>query len=182
MDLMRREVNDAPAAVATGDFREAMSMVAAPLAIVATRDADGTPWGFTASSVTSVSLDPPLLLVCISHTSSCHGAMARAEGFTVSFLSQRHRALARTFATSGADRFAAGQFEDWDDSGQPYLPDARVSLCCVAADRTTAGDHDVLFGLPTGIRLGAAGGPGGTDACGAAPLIWHRRGFYPDGS
>jgi flavin reductase ActVB len=178
---MRRRISGAPAVVAAGDFREAMSMVAAPLAIVATRDADGTPWGFTASSVTSVSLDPPLLLVCISHTSSCHGAMAKAEGFTVSFLSQRHRALAQTFATPGADRFAAGGFENWEDSGQPYLPDARVSMRCIAADRTTAGDHDVLFGLPTDIRLGTADSPGGAGTPGA-PLIWHRRGFYPDGS
>jgi flavin reductase ActVB len=177
--------------VGAGDFRDAMSMVAAPLAIVATRDVDGMPWGFTASSVTSVSLDPPLVLVCVSHTSSCHGAMTKAEGFTVNFLSQRHRALARIFATTGADRFAAGEFENWEDSGQPFLPDARVSMRCIAAGLTTAGDHDVLFGLPTGIRVGAAdssggcrcgGSPNGTGVCAAAPLLWHRRGFYPGGS
>lgn len=179
---MQRRISGGAAVVAAGDFRDAMSMVAAPLAIVATRDVDGTPWGFTASSVTSVSLDPPLVLVCISHTSSCHGAMTKAEGYTVNFLSQRHRALAQVFATSGVDRFAAGGFENWEDSGYPFLPDARVSMRCIAADLKTAGDHDVLFGLPTGIRFGTAAGPNGADVCGAAPLIWHRRGFYPGDS
>jgi flavin reductase ActVB len=179
---MRRRMSGAPAAVAARDYREAMSMVAAPLAIVATRDADGTPWGFTASSVTSASLNPPLMLVCISRTSSCHGAMTEAEGFTVNYLSQQHRALAQTFATSGADRFTAGGFENWEGSGEPFLPDARVSMRCIAADLTTAGDHDVIFGLPTGIRFDTAVGLSRTDVSGAAPLIWHRRGFYPDGS
>lgn len=105
--------------MAARDFSEAMSTVAAPLVIAATRDVDSTPSGFTALSLTSVSLAPGLMPV---RTSSCHGVMTKAEGSAVDFLSQRHRALVQIFVTPGADRSTADRFGPGDGSGRPFLP------------------------------------------------------------
>ncbi|MGW0854212.1 flavin reductase family protein [Streptomyces sp. NPDC002690] len=152
------------------DFREAMSLLAAPLTIVTARDTVGRPWGFTASSVTSVSLDPPLVLVGMAHTSSCYPALSTAAEFTVNVLGSDHRTLARTFATSGADRFAGVRLEDWPDSQVPYLADVGVAFRCTAAQRIAVGDHTLLIGELTGLR-----GRGET----TSPLLWHRRNFQP---
>lgn len=148
-------------------FRDAMALLAAPLAIVTTRDAEGRRWGFTASSVTSVSLDPPLLLVGLSHTSSCYGAFTDSPEFAVNVLGERHRDLARRFSTPGVDRFAGQDFASFGGQGPPYLPDAHVALRCAVADRIRTGDHDLLIGAPTGVHARAA----------RRPLLWYRRGF-----
>ncbi|MDH6113666.1 flavin reductase ActVB [Kitasatospora sp. MAP12-15] len=152
-------------------FRDAMSLLAAPTAIVATRDADGQPWGFTASAVTSVSLDPPLLLVGIARTSSCHQALVSAAEFTVNVLGEQHQDIARRFATHGLDRFAGSGLTSWPGTALPCLPDARVLLRCTVAQVTPAGDHDLLLGAVTGIRIGHPG----------RSLVWYQRTFHTAG-
>ncbi|MFF5448534.1 flavin reductase family protein [Streptomyces sp. NPDC012888] len=152
-------------------FKEAMSLLAAPLTVVTTRDADGRPWGFTASAVTSVSLDPPLVLVGIAHTSSCHGALTRVPEFVINVLGEEHRDLAGRFATSGVDRFAGAPLEDWPDTrALPHVPDA-LALRCALADRITLGDHDLLIGRVLEVRMA------GSDR----PLLWYRRAFRTAG-
>ncbi|MFC7511721.1 flavin reductase family protein [Streptomyces thermocarboxydus] len=71
-------------------------------------EADGTPRGFTATSFCSLSLDPPLILVCLAHTSSSFAAFDGCQDFAVSILSSEHTEVARRFATSGADKFPHG--------------------------------------------------------------------------
>lgn len=154
-------------AVDGATFKEAMSLLAAPLTVVTTRDAQGQPWGFTASAVTSVSLEPPLVLVGISHTSSCHGALTRVPEFVINVLGDEHRELAGRFATSGVDRFAGAPLEEWPDSpGLPHVPDA-LALRCALADRITLGDHDLLVGRVLEVRMAGSG----------RPLLWYHRAF-----
>ncbi|MEU2063700.1 flavin reductase family protein [Streptomyces sp. NPDC013455] len=148
-------------------FREAMSLLAAPLSVITTRDAAGRPWGFTASSVTSASLRPPLLLVGLSDTSSCHDAFSAAREFVVNLLGEEHTDIARTFATSGVDRFAAHAFENWPGTALPRLPGAHAALRCRLADRIPVGDHQLLVGLLTGLHTGRPG----------RPLLWHARDY-----
>ncbi|MFF8957363.1 flavin reductase family protein [Streptomyces sp. NPDC014894] len=148
-------------------FKDALALLPAALAIVTTRDENGRRWGLTASSVASVSLDPPLVLVGISHTSSCFKALSRAPGFVINLLGDRHRELARRFATSGIDRFAGQPFTDWPGTALPHLADAHAAFRCRTVDRVRAGDHDLLIGRLTELRADG----------GESPLLWYRRGF-----
>ncbi|MBX9396487.1 flavin reductase family protein [Streptomyces sp. TRM72054] len=166
--MVSTKVGDSPPALGSAEFREAMSFLAAPLTIVTARDAEGRAWGFTASSVTSVSLEPPLVLVGVSHTSSCFGALSEATEFSINILGSDHRELARTFATRGVDRFSGVRLADWPDSTVPYLADVAVALRCVVTSRVPVGDHTLLIGELSGMhRQGPA----------SAPLVWYRRDF-----
>ncbi|RKT04563.1 flavin reductase ActVB [Streptomyces sp. 3211.6] len=152
-------------------FREAMSQLAAPITIVTVRDETGRPWGFTASSVSSASLEPPLLTVGISRTSSCHEALIAAPEFVVNVLGSRHREVATRFATHGVDRFAAGDFRPWPGSELPCLPDAHARYRCVTTDVIPVGDHDLLVGAV--VEAGS-----GDPADLGDPLLWYQRGFH----
>ncbi|QNP66645.1 flavin reductase family protein [Streptomyces genisteinicus] len=145
-----------------------MSRLAAAVTIVATRDDAGERRGFTATSVTSASLDPPLLLVGISRTSSCREVFRTATEFTVNVLDDGHRNLARRFAAPGVDRFAEGDFAAWPGGTAPRLVDAHVSIRCAALDVIPVGDHEMLVG---GFVEARFSGPGD------GPLLWYRRGF-----
>ncbi|MFB6819658.1 flavin reductase family protein [Streptomyces sp. NPDC056347] len=151
-------------------FKDAMALLAAPVSVITGRDSTGRRWGFTASSVSSVSLDPPLILVGIALSSSCHAAMSSAEEFTVNVLGKRHRPIAQRFATRGVDRFEAGEFGEWEGrTALPFLPDAKVLLRCGTVDVIRAGDHDLLLGTPLEIRTRDENTP---------PLLWYRRDFH----
>lgn len=149
-------------------FKEAMSYLAAPLAVVTTRDTEGRWWGFTASSVMSVSLTPPLVLVGIAHESSCLPILAEAPCFVVNLLGEQHQHIARRFATRGIDRFADQDFLVWSETGVPLLADAHAAFRCRRVDRILAGDHDLLLGEPVEVRTRAS----------AKPLLWYRREFH----
>jgi flavin reductase ActVB len=151
-------------------FKDAMALLATPVSVVTALDRAGRRWGFTASSVSSVSLDPPLVMVGIALGSSCHAAMSAAGEFAVNVLGERHRPVAQRFATHGEDRFAPGDFDAWEDGvALPYLPDAKVRLRCRTVDVIRAGDHDLLLGTPLEIRISSPS---------AAPLLWYGRGFH----
>ncbi|HEX5496865.1 MAG TPA: flavin reductase family protein [Mycobacteriales bacterium] len=148
-------------------YRDAMSLLAAPTTVVTGLDRNGRRWGFTASSVTSVSLDPPLVLVGVDRTSSCHRAMLSAHEFVVNVLAGRHGELARRFATHGADRFAGGEFDIWPGSALPCLPDANALVRCATFQIIPVGDHDLVVGAVVEARV-----------CGSdPPLVWYRRSF-----
>ncbi|WP_077801574.1 flavin reductase family protein [Streptomyces sp. JHA26] len=149
-------------------FRDAMALLPAALTIVTTTDDEGRRWGFTASSVVSVSLDPPLLLVAISHSSSCHEAFVSAREFVVNVLDDRHRALARAFARHGVDRFAGQKFARWPGTALPVLADAHAAYRCLRHAVLPAGDHDLLLGALGEVEAG----------CPGTPLLWFRRTFH----
>ncbi|MFD8462301.1 flavin reductase family protein [Streptomyces antimycoticus] len=165
--MMNTPVPATPLAQAE-DFCDAMALLPAALTIVTTTDDEGRRWGFTASSVVSVSLDPPLLLVGLSHTSSCHEAFVSAREFVVNVLDDRHRTLAHTFARHGVDRFAGQEFGRWPGTGLPVLPDAHAAYRCLRYDVLPAGDHELLLGALAEVEAGPPG----------APLLWFRRTFH----
>ncbi|GGL55437.1 MULTISPECIES: flavin reductase family protein [Planomonospora] len=152
-------------------FRDAMTLIAGPITIVTTIDREGRRWGFTASSVTSGSLSPPLVLVGLSRTSSCHEALVSSSEFVINVLGDQHRDLALKFAAHGVDRFADSDFAVWPGARLPYLPDAHASFRCVRWGTVPIGDHDLLVGALAEIR---SGGPG-------KALLWYRRGFHTPG-
>jgi flavin reductase (DIM6/NTAB) family NADH-FMN oxidoreductase RutF len=127
-------------------FRALLRRHAAAVVVVT---APGTPpAGFTATSFTSVSLDPPLVSFCLAHTASSWPAVAVAETVAVHVLGQDQEKVARTFATSGIDRFAAhGAWEPGPD-GVPLLNGVLARMVCRVVQRVRAGDHEIVLAAP----------------------------------
>jgi len=122
--------------------------------------APGTPpVGFTATSFTSVSLAPPLVSFCLSHGASSWPTVAVAEHVAVHLLGHRQQALARTFATSGIDRFAASATWQVGPHGVPILDGTLAWFVCRVVERVTAGDHGVVLAEPLVAQRGNDGTP-----------------------
>jgi flavin reductase (DIM6/NTAB) family NADH-FMN oxidoreductase RutF len=147
-------------------FLEIMASYPAGVAIVTTLDADGTPRGLTTTAVSSVSAEPPLLLVCVDRMSRTLPAL-RAGRFVVNFLREGRSELARLFASKRDDKF---EYVAWrpSTSGMPVLEDDALAWAeCVTVQELTPGDHFVLLGQ---IEEGA-----GAAADEDAPLMYYRR-------
>ena len=102
------------------DLRRAFGNFATGVTIVTTLDADGSPCGFTANSFTSVSIDPPLLLVSIAKSAYGCDAFTRSSGFAVNILARDQRELSNRFAAAGTDKFAGLGWQG-KASGSPII-------------------------------------------------------------
>lgn len=127
-------------------FKSGMRRLAGGVALVTTRHGD-VRQGLIATAVTSLSADPPSLLVCVNETASIHGAMTAADAFCVNLLSNGQDAVAARFASS-KDRETRFEVGDWTDlaTGAPALRQAQVSFDCRAAGSARFGTHTVFFG------------------------------------
>jgi flavin reductase (DIM6/NTAB) family NADH-FMN oxidoreductase RutF len=147
-------------------FGEIMASYPAGVAIVTTVDMDGTPRGLTTTAVSSVSADPPLLLVCVDLMSRTLPAL-RAGRFVVNFLREGRSELARLFATKRDDKFDLVTWRP-SDTGLPVLEaDALAWAECATVHELEAGDHFILLGQ---IEAGASAAHGED-----APLMYYRR-------
>ncbi|MFO1123518.1 MAG: alpha/beta fold hydrolase [Hyphomicrobiales bacterium] len=113
--------------------------------VVTTLDATGTARGFTANSFTSVSLDPPLLLVCIGKQAASHDTFTQARGFAVNILAEDQKDVSGTFASKRADKFAGLAWEP-SATGNPLLPGVVSWFDCARHAVVDAGDHVILMG------------------------------------
>ena len=150
-------------------FRDAFRHHPTGVAVLTARDGAGGPVGLTASSVASVSLTPPALVLSLSHRASAAAALLAADSFLVHLLEARNVDLARRFATSGTDRF--GPATRWTPlaTGEPWLPEAPTALRCRPLSRTPVGDATVVTAEVVGVR---SSGRAGT------PLVHHDRGYH----
>jgi flavin reductase (DIM6/NTAB) family NADH-FMN oxidoreductase RutF len=117
--------------------------------VVITADTGAQPAGFTATSLTSVSLDPPLVSFAIATTASSWPTVAAAVSVVVNFLADDQHALATTFATSGINRFAAPTRWSRLVTGEPVLDDAGSHLRAEIVERLPVGDHHVVVAQVT---------------------------------
>lgn len=124
-------------------FRNVMSHFASGITVITTRF-DGDDYGLTASAVSSVSLDPPMLLICINRRSHTYAAIHQAQFFAVNILSETQNNLARRFASSGADKFG-GLNITHGTFGEPLLVDALATLECRVTVETVGGSHAVFL-------------------------------------
>lgn len=124
--------------------------------VVAALDGEGGPVGLTVNSFTSVSLDPPLVLVCIDRGSGSHDVLLDAGSFTVNVLAGDQGEVAARFATDPAHQ----RFDDlpWrpGPTGAPVLEGAASWLACVLDARHPGGDHSILVGRVVAGEVGAA--------------------------
>lgn len=147
-------------------FRAAMAAFPSGVTLMTTVDREGTPWGFAASSFCSLSMDPPLVLVCLAKTAQCHDAFQYADAWAVQVAGRQHVGLVSRFATRGADKFAGGEFVP-GEGGVPLLPDAPVRLLCASHARYYGGDHTILVGRVRHVELNET-----------PPVLYFRRGFH----
>lgn len=105
---------------------------------------DGRPHGLAASSFTSVSIDPPLVSVCVAHTSTTWPLLSAMPGLGVSVLGEDQGELCRALAAKTGDRFARVEWEA-SDTGAVFLRGAALWLECSLHAQLPAGDHDIAL-------------------------------------
>lgn len=132
-------------AVDTVEFRRALGAFVTGVTVVTTLQPDGTPRGFTANSFTSVSLDPPLVLVCVAKSASSCAVFANAAHFAVSVLAEDQESVSSLFASKSPDKFAQTHWHP-RRTGSPVIRGAAASFDCRMHQVVDAGDHVVLIG------------------------------------
>ncbi|HUS13753.1 MAG TPA: flavin reductase family protein [Chloroflexia bacterium] len=143
-------------------FRRVMGSFASGVTIVTTCDPDGAPRGFTASGVTSLSLEPRLLLVCIDTRSATLAAIQAHGAFTVNILTESQREWAQRFAARGDHKFAGIPWQP-GATGSPLLAGALAYAECQVHAIHAGGDHQIIVGE---VVAAAAGD--------AVPLVYFR--------
>lgn len=127
-------------------FRNAMASFASGVTIVTTRTRNGEPVGFTASAFSSLSLHPPLLLVCLQKDADCYAAFMETEHFAVSILSREQDDIARRFATKSIDKWQDTPTLAGERTRLPLIDGATAHAECLMLDRVDGGDHTILIG------------------------------------
>ena len=127
------------------DLRRAFGNFATGVTVVTTHDAQGKPCGFTANSFTSVSIDPPLLLVSIAKTAFGCEVFTASQGFAVNILARNQRELSNRFAAAGTDKFANLGWHQ-GQNGSPLIDDVVAWFDCSHHEQVDAGDHIILIG------------------------------------
>jgi flavin reductase (DIM6/NTAB) family NADH-FMN oxidoreductase RutF len=133
--------------------------------VVTTKAADGSDQGMTVSAFSSVSLDPPLVLICIEKSASAYDALTGAPGFVVNILSATQEQIARRFSIIDIDRFE-GVGYGRSQNGFAVLDDVLGVIECRTVAMHDAGDHTVIVG-----EVEAARAENGT------PLLYYRGGY-----
>ncbi len=136
-------------------FREAMSRLAAGVTLITTCGSEGQALGMLATAVSSVTADPPTILVCINRTASIHRDLTASGVFRANFLAEDQYEVAECFASSKKreSRFQVGQWKT-EPSGAPALIGAIASLDCKLTEMVDIGTHSVIFGQVVSINLG----------------------------
>jgi flavin reductase (DIM6/NTAB) family NADH-FMN oxidoreductase RutF len=130
------------------ELRRTLGQFVTGVTIVTVRDERGLPRGLTANSFTSVSLDPPLILVCIASRAPSRQAFDAAPGFAVNILGEAQRDVSARFASPVSDKFAGLSWRP-GASGAPLLERSLAYLDCRTHRRIEAGDHVILIGEVT---------------------------------
>ncbi|MEM5338314.1 flavin reductase family protein [Paraburkholderia azotifigens] len=127
------------------NFRRALGAFVTGVTVVTTIQPDGSPRGFTANSFTSVSLDPPLILVCIAKTASSYQVFSQTRHFAVSVLAEDQKSVSGVFASKAADKFEQVAWQK-RATGAPVIDNAAASFDCTTHEVVDAGDHIILIG------------------------------------
>lgn len=147
-------------------FKAAMRRLAASVSIVVARGEDG-PVGMAATSITSLTVDPPAVLVCVNRMTSLHASLVPTAPLSVNLLARHHREVSMAFG-GGTPREARFRVGDWQDgaNGLPALADAQANLECVIDAMLAYGTHSIVIARVIRARVSDT----------VAPLI------YQDGS
>lgn len=163
---MERHPSAQPLAIDAPEFRRILGHWVTGVAVVAARQGPGPPCGLTANAVASLSLDPPLVLVCIDHGADSHDCIRAAGAFSVNVLDAEQERLARRFAElETGDKFEGVAYRV-GATGSPVLEDALAWVDCRIRESHDGGDHTIFIGEVV------AG-----DAREGSPLVFYRGGY-----
>jgi flavin reductase (DIM6/NTAB) family NADH-FMN oxidoreductase RutF len=135
------------------DFRGAMRRLASAVAIVVAEGPEGFT-GMAATSLTSLTVEPPAVLVCVNRSASLHACIEQGASFTVNILSRHQRDVSAAFGGAVARelRFTVGEWTP-DSRGIPMLDDAQANLSCVVDAIMAYGTHSIVVGRVHHVRL-----------------------------
>jgi flavin reductase (DIM6/NTAB) family NADH-FMN oxidoreductase RutF len=152
-----------------GLYRDLLSNFPAGVTVVTAFAADGTPRGLTLIAFCGVSLEPPLVLVCVDRISNTLPAIQHSGGFTINFIGHHSDQVARLMATKSGDKFAqiAWRRPQLPEGGPVLHEDSAAHIVCRTWKALEAGDHSIFIGE---VMEGAT-------AEGQLPLVFHRRAF-----
>lgn len=129
------------------DMRPLMASFPSGVVITTAFNSDGTPWGMTCTSLCSVSLHPPVLLVCLRCGSPTLEAISSSGSFAVNLLHDRARSFSELFASGAVDRFDRVRWHAEGEARGPHLIDAAHTIAdCTVTGATVVGDHTVVLG------------------------------------
>jgi flavin reductase (DIM6/NTAB) family NADH-FMN oxidoreductase RutF len=146
-------------------FRAVMGRFASGVTVVTASDESGSAYGMTVSAFASVSLQPPLVVMCIDHAASLHDTLTNAPFFAVNILASTQEPIARRFADTGAQRFEGIGYRN-GENGVPILNDVLAFVECKRVSSTEAGDHTIIVGETVAASMRDA-----------RPLLYYRGGF-----
>ena len=150
----------------SAEFRRILGHWVTGVSIVTAQPAGRAPCGLTANSFCSVSLEPPLVLVCVEGVADTHNCIVAAGAFCVNVLDSEHEVLARRFADQDVtEKFRALAYRT-EQTGAPVLEDALAWVDCRVFASYPAGDHTIFVGL---VIAG--------DARGGTPILYYRGGY-----
>jgi flavin reductase (DIM6/NTAB) family NADH-FMN oxidoreductase RutF len=136
----------------SGEFKQACGRFATGITIASVIDAQGTPHGLTVNSFTSVSLDPPLISICLGHAVSLIEIFRAASYFGINVLEESQRALSERFARRGQDRFEGIEWQT-GANGVPLIAGVLAAMECRVVERIQAGDHDIFVAQMVTARV-----------------------------
>ncbi|MFW5947373.1 MAG: flavin reductase family protein [Gemmatimonadota bacterium] len=152
--------------IETAEFRRVLGHFATGVAVVTARGRDGVVRGLTANAITSVSLDPPLVLVCVEREADTHDVIADAGTFAISVLGEDDEALARRFAEYPSGVRFDGVARTEAATGAPVLGAALAWVDCRVWATYDGGDHTIFVGEVLEA-----------DAVDGSPLVYFRGGY-----
>lgn len=146
-------------------FRQALGHFASGVTVVTTKHNDHL-YGMTVSSFSSLSLKPPLVLICIDNKVNTHGAIVQAGHFVINILEKRQEHLSRRFSTSENDKFTGVAWHS-GRLGLPVLEGVLGVIECRLSETLPGGDHTIFIGevIDAEVREGV-------------PLLYYRRGYH----
>lgn len=141
--------------ISRDEFRQALGRFASGVTVITTRGADGFPHGITVSAFCSVSMEPPLILVCIDKRAASHDSFTESDNFVVNILGSEQQHYSDLFASHSGKKFEAVDYAETEER-IPFLPDALVNLECRKTDAHASGDHTIFVGeiLKSNVRDG----------------------------
>ncbi len=147
------------------EFRTALGHFASTVTVVTVRCADGRLAGITVTAFSSLSLEPPLVLICIDRRAFLHDHLKTAGVFAVNMLGERQEVISRRFASSDPDQFRGVGYTSGLE-GVPLLDDVLATIECRVVDQHEDGDHTIFVGQVESTRV--------TDG---KPLLYYRGGY-----
>ncbi|REK07500.1 MAG: flavin reductase [Planctomycetota bacterium] len=147
------------------DFRRALGHFAAAVTVVTSKLKSGEPAGITVTAFTSLSLEPPLVLICIDKRAKIHDHLEKDHFFAVNILNEDQEAVSRRFAASEGDQFREVGYTD-GATGAPLIHDTVTSIECKIVDLLPGGDHTIVVGEVEGAHVREG-----------KPLVYFRGGY-----